>query len=146
MAGYAPDMRLSFDNRRLPVKRDPSHILGPDAELVCIHIVDQSTFVMSNTYRSWKSKTAAGLLLAGCLVSAPAFSQEIIKWVDEDGVTHFGHAATAARQAVKEHMQDKTGKPADTMVAADTSRETVVVATTALAANSTRSVSAGGSD
>lgn len=66
---------------------------------------------MSNAYRSWKRTAAGGLLLAGCLLATPAFSQEIIKWVDKDGVTHFGHAATAARQAMQEHLHDEIEAP-----------------------------------
>jgi hypothetical protein len=43
-----------------------------------------------------KTTQLAGLLLIACLVAVPASGREIIKWVDAEGVTHFGHAATAA--------------------------------------------------
>ncbi len=43
-----------------------------------------------------KTSQLAGLLLLACLAVAPASGREIIKWVDAEGVAHFGHAATAA--------------------------------------------------
>ncbi|MDH3644730.1 MAG: DUF4124 domain-containing protein [Gammaproteobacteria bacterium] len=46
--------------------------------------------------------TTAGLLLASCLIAVPAIGQEVYKWVDEDGVTHFGHAATSPQHTLAE--------------------------------------------
>ena len=59
----------------------------------------------------WMRKSAVGLMLAGCLISPLALSQEIIKWVDEAGVTHFGHPATANHKKVQVHSQPDA-KPA----------------------------------
>jgi len=47
------------------------------------------------------SKAAAWILLAGTLASIPAFGQEIIRWVDEEGVTHFGQPATASQKVIQ---------------------------------------------
>lgn len=102
---------------------------------------------MSGAYRNWKRKAAGALLLAGCLLTGPAFGQEIIKWVDEDGVTHFGHAATTARRAMQEHMQDKADDPETTPASGEASRKDVeaAAATAALAAARPRTRSASGS-
>ncbi len=104
---------------------------------------------MSNACRNWKRKAAGVLLLAGCLVAGPAFSQEIIKWVDEDGVTHFGHAATAARPAMREHMQDEADEPNSSQAAGAASQglvEPAAATAATLAAESPPRLSANGSE
>lgn len=47
--------------------------------------------------------TTAGLLLASCLVAAPAIGNEVFTWVDDEGVTHFGHAATTPKQTLADN-------------------------------------------
>ncbi len=44
----------------------------------------------------------AGILLASCLFTAPAIGKEVFTWVDDEGVTHFGHAATTPKQTLAE--------------------------------------------
>lgn len=46
-------------------------------------------------------RAVAWILLAGSLASVPAFGQEIIRWVDDEGVTHFGHPATASQKVIQ---------------------------------------------
>lgn len=71
-------------------------------------------------------KSTLGLLLAGCLISAPALSQEIIKWVDEEGVTHFGHPATASHKMVQANPQ-VSAEPAMTEEAHDATKSAVAL-------------------
>ena len=52
-------------------------------------------------------RSATALLLVGCLTSAQVFGQEIFRWVDEEGVTHFGHAATARDKAYPQNSQTR---------------------------------------
>ena len=47
--------------------------------------------------------TTAGLVLASCLFAAPAIGKEVFTWVDDEGVTHFGHAATTPKQTLAEN-------------------------------------------
>lgn len=60
---------------------------------------------MIKTLRIWFRAATSGLLLSGCLLAPPAYSQEIFTWVDDDGVTHFGHAATAGHKATQENSK-----------------------------------------
>ncbi len=54
--------------------------------------------VRTRRFNLWIS--TAGFLLASCMFALPAMSQEVFTWVDEEGVTHFGHAATSPKHAL----------------------------------------------
>lgn len=79
------------------------------------------------------SKAAAWILLAGTLTSVPALGQEIIRWVDEEGVTHFGHPATANQKVIQaqpevgadERMAENVGSQGESVIAAVTAEAIV---------------------
>ena len=56
-------------------------------------------FIMRRSRRHNIRLSLAGFILANCLATLPAMSQEVLTWVDEEGTVHFGHAATSSKYA-----------------------------------------------
>ena len=73
------------------------------------------------THKFSAKRATALILLAGSLASVPAFGQEIIRWVDEEGVTHFGHPATAKQKV----MQEQPEGDVEVSLVEDTSTTTI---------------------
>lgn len=56
------------------------------------------------------------LALAMALVSLPAFAGDIARWVDADGVTHFGNPQFGPRNAEPVHVEPANGMVAPTPI------------------------------